>query len=90
MGDVEALGDATRIVDVLAGAAGALPAHRGAVVVQLQREADHLAAGRHQERRCARAVDAAGHGDDHAALGGRTAELQIMDHVRCQHSVGDN
>ena len=80
MGDAEALGDAARIVDVLAGAAGALPAERRAVVVQLERDADHLAAGLDQERRRARAVDAARHGDDHAALGGRTLELQVLDH----------
>ena len=80
VGDAKTLGDAARIVDVLAGAAGALPAERRAVVVQLKRDADHLAAGLDQERRRARAVDAARHGDDHAALGGRTRELQVLDH----------
>ena len=44
MGDAERVGDAARVVDVLAGAAGALAARRGAMVVELQRDADHVVA----------------------------------------------
>src|SRR5262249_3011722 len=42
MRDRQALGDALRVMDVLAGAAGALLLHRGAVVVKLQRDADDV------------------------------------------------
>ena len=82
MGDVEPLGDPARVVNVLAGAARAFPAQRGAVIVQLQRDADHLAAGLEEERRRARAVDAPGHGDDHAAFGGRAPQLQVLDDAK--------
>ena len=45
MRDAERLGDAARVVDVLAGAAGAGAVRRRAVVVELQRHADHVVAG---------------------------------------------
>ena len=44
MRNAERVGDAARIVDVLAGAAAALPARRLAVIVELQRDADDLVA----------------------------------------------
>ena len=44
MGDAEPLGDARRVVDVLAGAARALAPDRRAVVVELQGDADDLKA----------------------------------------------
>ena len=44
MGDAEPLGDRAGIVDVLAGAAGALAMGRRAVIVKLQRHADHVVA----------------------------------------------
>ena len=40
-----ALGGGARVVDVLAGAAGALLLDRRAVVVELQGDADHVVAG---------------------------------------------
>ena len=45
MGNADALGDGARVVDVAAGAAGALAVGRGAVVVELQRDADDVIAG---------------------------------------------
>ena len=44
MRNADALGDAPGVVDVLAGAAGALAMDRGAVVVELQRDADDVVA----------------------------------------------
>ena len=44
VGNAERLGDAARVVDVLAGAAAALTARRGAVIVELQRNADDIVA----------------------------------------------
>ena len=44
MRDVERVGDAAGIVDVLPGAAGALARGRGAMVVELQRGADDVVA----------------------------------------------
>jgi hypothetical protein len=40
MRDADALGDRARVVDILAGAAGAFAVRRRAVVVELQRDAD--------------------------------------------------
>ena len=66
MRDAERLGDAAGVVDVLAGAAGALAVHGGAVVVELQRDADDVVALALQQRRDDRGIDAARHGDDDA------------------------
>ena len=66
MRDAEMVGHPARVVDVLAGAAGALAAGGGAMVVQLQGNADHLMAGLGQQAGDGAAVDAAGHGDQHA------------------------
>ena len=63
---IEPFGDARRILDVLAGAAGALAAARRALVVELQRDADDLVALFGEDRRRHRAVDAARHADHHA------------------------
>ncbi len=68
MGDAEPVGDLLGVVDVLAGAAGARAAHRLAMIVELERDADHLGAGLRGERGRDRAVDAAGHGDDDPGL----------------------
>ena len=67
MRDAERLGDARGIADILAGAAGALAPRRGAVIVELQGDADDLAALLDEQRGRDRAVDAARHGDDNAA-----------------------
>jgi hypothetical protein len=69
MGNAQPIGHAPRIVDVLTGAAGSRPADRLTVVVELQRDADHLVAGFDQKRRRDRTVDAARHGDDDAGCG---------------------
>ena len=44
MRNADALGDAAGVIDVLPGAAGALAMAGGAVVVKLQRDADHVIA----------------------------------------------
>ncbi len=60
------VGHAARVVDVLAGAARALAAGRRAVVVELQRDADHLVAGLVQQAGDGAAVHAARHRDEDA------------------------
>ena len=68
MRNADGVGHTPRVVDVLAGAAGLGPPHRLAVVVELERDPDDVIAGLGQERGRHRAVDAAGHGDDDAAI----------------------
>ncbi len=82
VGDSEPVGDGLGIVDVLPGTAGARAAHRFAVVVELQRHADHLGAGARGERGRDRTVDAAGHGDDDSCLARRPAEIEADGHRR--------
>jgi hypothetical protein len=65
MRDAEPVGDRAGVVDVLAGAAGA--PDRRAMVVELQRDADHLGAAARGERGRDRGIDAARHGDDDPA-----------------------
>jgi hypothetical protein len=60
------LGRQAGVVDVLAGAAGALLLQRRAVVIELQRHADDVVAGLVQQRRDDGGVHAAGHGRHHA------------------------
>ena len=59
--DAEVIRHPARVVDVLAGAARALAAGGGAVVVELQRDADHLVAGLVQQPGDGAAVHAARH-----------------------------
>ena len=68
MGDAEPVADGLGVVDVLAGAAGARALHRLAMVVELERDADHLGAGARGQRGDDAAVDAARHGDDDARI----------------------
>ena len=64
MGNGERIGNAAGVVDVLTGAAGALAVGRGAVVVELQRDADDVIALGLEQRGRHRGIDATGHGDD--------------------------
>ncbi len=76
MGNAEGLGHAARIVDVAAGAAGALPVGRGAVVVELERDADDVVALALQQAGHHRGIDAARHGDDDARLVRRLRKIE--------------
>jgi hypothetical protein len=78
--DLERLGHAPRIVNVLPGAAGALPVRRLAVVVELERHADHVVAGRLEETRDDRRIHAAGHRDDDARPVGGAGKVQTLTH----------
>ena len=80
MRDAERLGDAAGVVDVLAGAAGALAVGRLAVVVELQRHADHVVAGRLEEAGDHRGIDAAGHRDDDARPVGAAGKVETLAH----------
>jgi hypothetical protein len=62
--EAHALRDPARVANVGAGAAGPAPSGRRAMIVELQRHADHVAALTGERRRDNGAVDAAGHGDD--------------------------
>ena len=59
MRDAQLVGHPPGVMDVLAGAARALAAHRGAMVVKLQRDPDHLVARLREQPGDHRAVDAA-------------------------------
>ena len=74
--DAEMLRRRPGVVNVLAGAAGALAVARRAVVVELERHADHVEALPLQQARDHGGIDAARHGDDHARIGGRLGETQ--------------
>ena len=80
MRNADALGDAARVVDVLAGAAGALAMGRRAVVVELQRDADDVIALGLEQRGGHRGIDAAGHGDDDAGVLRAAFEIEGIAH----------
>ena len=85
VGDADALGNAARIVNVLARTACAFAVDRGAMVVKLQRHPDHVIAlgleqgGRH------RRVDAAGHGNDDAGVLRPAVEIEAVGHGVTYH-----
>ena len=81
MRDAEPVGDARGIVDILAGAAGALAADGGAMVVELQGDADDLEAALDQQRRRHRGIDAARHRHDDAAIGRVAGKIEVL----CNH-----
>ena len=81
--DADALGDRARVVDVLAGAAGALAVGGGAMVVELQGHADDVIALGLEQRRRDRRIDAARHGDDDAGLLRGTFDVEGIEHQRC-------
>ena len=66
MRNADALGHGAGVMDVAAGAAGALAVGCSAVIVELQRDADDVVAGIGQKRGGDRGIDAARHGDDDA------------------------
>ncbi len=72
----DAFRDSARVVDILPGAARPLFRQRGAVVVKLQGDADHVIAFLGQLRRHDRAVDPAGHRDNNARLCGRLGKAE--------------
>src|SRR5262249_35782763 len=67
-------------MDVLAGAAGALAVGRGAMVVQLQRDANDVVPLRFEERRRDRGIDTTRHGHHHAGLLRPSLEVKTVTH----------
>ena len=98
MRNADALGDIARVVNVLAGTAGALAMGRRAVIVELQRDADDVVALRLQQRSGRRGIDAARHGDHDPGVLRTTFEIETVEHrlwsergegdVDCFQSVG--
>ena len=78
--NAEALGDRAGVVDVLAGATGALAVGRRAMVVELQRDADHVIAGLGEQRRGDRGIDPARHRDDNARVRRPTLDIEPVEH----------
>ena len=81
MGDAESLRHAAGVLNVLAGAAGALAANRLAMVVELKRDADHVIALTLQKGRDHGGVDPSGHGDDHPGVGRTPRQMKAVEPV---------
>ena len=82
MRDAELCRDQARVVDVVAGAAGALAGGGGAMVVELQRDADHVVAGLLQQRRHDRGIHPARHGDHDPRVLRAAVDVEIEVHRR--------
>ena len=81
MGDAQSLRHAAGVLNILAGAAGALAADRLAVVVELERDADHVIALTLQEGRDHGGVDPSGHGDHHPGVGRTPRQMKAVEPV---------
>ena len=86
MRNAERLADAARIVDVLAGAAGAGAVHGRAMIVELQRDAENIVALALQNAGDDGTVDAARHGNDDARIFGLAVKIETV-HGCCQFSA---
>src|SRR5438270_10889213 len=80
MRNSDALGDRARIVDVLAGAARALAVHGGAMIVELQGDADDVVTLLLEQRGRDGGIDAARHGDHDARVLRPALDLQRIQH----------
>jgi hypothetical protein len=78
-------GHAAGVVDVAAGAAGALFRQRRAVVVELKRHADDVIAFARQLGRDDRAVHAARHRDQNARLGRGLCKAERVERQIARH-----
>lgn len=85
MRDAERFADAARIVDILTGATGAGAMYGGAMVIELQRDAERIITLPLQNTGDDRAVDTARHGDDDAGIFRPLVKIQCI-HGRCRQS----
>ena len=77
MADTELIGHHAGIVDILTGTAGTLLAANGTVIIELQRDPDHVIACTRGQCCGYRAVDTTGHCHNHTGFGGRLAEIEV-------------
>src|SRR6188768_3837827 len=80
MRDADPLGNVAGIVDIAPGAAGPLAMGGGAVVVELQGDADDVIALGLQQGSRDRRIDAARHGDDDPGVLRTALEIQAVEH----------
>ena len=80
MRNADALRNRARVVDVLPGATGAGAVHGGAMVVELQGDADDVIALGLEQRRSDRGIHPARHGNDHARFRRATFDIQTVAH----------
>lgn len=76
MGNADRLANPARVVDILSGTTRPGTMHRSTVVVELQRDAEHVVALALQDAGHHRAVDAAGHGNDDAGIFRTLVEIE--------------
>ena len=78
--NADTVGHRTGIVNVLAGAAGALAVGGSAVIVELQRDPDDIVALSLQQGRGGRGIDAARHRDNDAGVLRSTFDVEAVSH----------
>jgi hypothetical protein len=82
MRNADPLSDIAGVVDIAAGATGALAMGGRAMVVKLQRDPDHVVALGLQQGSGHRGIDAAGHGDHDPRVLRAAFEIQTVSHAR--------
>jgi hypothetical protein len=78
MRNAQRFADAARVVDILAGAAGAGAMHGSAMIVELQRDAEHVIALAFQQAGHDGGINAAGHGNDDTCVFGLTIKIETV------------
>ncbi|AFL53699.1 hypothetical protein USDA257_c51740 [Sinorhizobium fredii USDA 257] len=78
MRNAQSLADASGVVNVLAGAAGAGSVHRRTMVVELQSDAENIIAFAFEQPRDHGGVDTAGHGDDDTRIFGLAVKIETV------------
>ena len=79
MGDAETGGHVAGVVNVAPGTAGTLAMGGRAMIVELQRDAEHVIALALQQRGHDGGIDAARHGDDNARLARRLGQAEAVE-----------
>ena len=87
--NADLLGDIARVMDILPGAARALPLHRLAMVVELQRDPDDVVSRLLKQGRGDGGIHAARHGDDDARIAGRRAKSKIDHAAQYRRGAGE-
>ncbi len=88
MRDPEPVGHGAGIADVIARAARALAACGGAIIIKLERDADHFRAARMGQRSDHRGIDPAAHRDDDPAIGSGARQIEQRGGIACGHQAG--
>ena len=88
MRDAQTVAHGARVGDIIARAARAFAPGRRAVVIKLERYADHFSAGVGGQRGADRRIDPAAHRDDNPAFRRRARQVEQVSRIKPEGRAG--